>query len=314
VSIARDLLTPLAPEEPLHNHRTRYNIAIVPPLTIPGATVFWDIGKLLLYSFQSLGYAAKLTVNRFERDAVNILLCYQAVSRPQLLAGVRYIVYQLEQLTDVDDDRRGARLRPEDFELMRGAEVVWEYSEVNRAYLQSKGIHVRMLPFGYHNRMETIAPAPKDIDVLFFGIINARRKALLTELARNCRLVVLNHVYGRERDACLARAKIVVNVHLFAVKIMEQPRISYLLNNRIFVVSEASAVNPYEGFLFTAPYEGLVFACLRYLADDVARERQAERGYAHFRRRPMVDYLRTVLDPRLSAGLSVPKAAPWWAR
>lgn len=192
---AREWLTPTAPAKQLPARRVRYNITIPLKWNALFARVFWDIGRLLQYSLRDLGYSATLRDDYVDRDAVNILLYYQSVPRPQMLAGVRYIVYQLEQLTDSSDVRRGTRLRPEDFELMRGAEAVWEYSEVNRAYLRSKGIRARLLPFGYHERMRTITSERKDIDVLFYGAINARRKTFLTELARDCRLVVLREVY-----------------------------------------------------------------------------------------------------------------------
>ncbi len=118
---------------------------------------------------------------------------------------------------------------------------------------------------------------------------------MLEELAPHCRLRTLFGVYGRERDGHIARSRIVLNVHYYERQIMEQVRVSYLLNNRRFVLSEASADNPYGAALATARHGGLAAACLHYLAHREARERLAAEGHEWLRRRPMVESLRVLL-------------------
>ena len=88
------------------------------------------------------------------------------------------------------------------------------------------------------------------------------------------------------RDATIARSKVVLNIHQYPAQIMEQPRVSYLLNNRRFVVSEEAVVNPYAGVLTTAPFDGLVDCCLRYLNDPAGRDRMAEAGYDFLAKAP----------------------------
>jgi len=72
-------------------------------------------------------------------------------------------------------------------------------------------------------------------------------------------------------------------------------RISYLLNNGCFVVSENSAHNPLEGMIVASPYDELVETCLAKLADEAGRVRFAEEGARLFRERPMADFLRAIL-------------------
>jgi hypothetical protein len=48
-------------------------------------------------------------------------------------------------------------------------------------------------------------------------------------------------VYGQARDALVARARIQLNVHYYEAKVFEVVRVSYLLANGRFVVSETGA-------------------------------------------------------------------------
>jgi hypothetical protein len=102
-------------------------------------------------------------------------------------------------------------------------------------------------------------------------------------------------VYGEERDSCIARARMVLNVHLHAAKILEQVRLSYLLNNRCFVVSEEAEQNPFGDGIVVGTFAELPDLCQRFAAQPEARREIAARGYQAFRRRPMVEHLRRVL-------------------
>ena len=52
----------------------------------------------------------------------------------------------------------------------------------------------------------------------------------------------LLNLYGADRDALLARSKIVINMHQHDAQVFEIVRVSYLLANRRTVVSERGAL------------------------------------------------------------------------
>jgi hypothetical protein len=176
---------------------------------------------------------------------------------------------------------------------------VWDYSSENAAVLRGRGCRrVFCLPIGFHPGLERIRHRPeaeKDIDVLFYGAINDRRRAVIGELKRRLRTEWLFGVYGEERDSCIARARMVLNVHFHAAKILEQVRLSYLLNNRCFVVSEEAEQNPFGDGIVVGTFAELPDLCQRFAAQPEARREIAARGYQAFRRRPMVEHLRRVL-------------------
>jgi hypothetical protein len=116
--------------------------------------------------------------------------------------------------------------------------------------------------------------------------------------ARGIRLAVLFGAYGRTRDLAIGRSKIILNLHQFDTAQLEQVRLSYLLNNRCFVVSEKAEGNPYgEGVVFR-DYDGLIETCEHYLRPDMEAERAriAEAGYASLKAISTLTCLRAALE------------------
>ena len=108
------------------------------------------------------------------------------------------------------------------------------------------------------------------------------------------------HASDAERDAFLARSKIMLNVHYYESRLFEIVRVSYLLANRKCVVSETGADRAIEqqfepGIAF-APYEKLAETCIGLLKDAAARGATAEAGLARIKSMPQTEYLRQALS------------------
>lgn len=138
----------------------------------------------------------------------------------------------------------------------------------------------------------------QDIDILLFGATADRRKKIVEELRRRgFKAELLFGAYGAVRDSYIARTKVQLNIHQFETSQLEQLRLSYLLNNKRFVVSEATADNPYGDGVVFCKYEEIVERCEYYLKPgmDLERKRIAELGYDHLKRIPtarsMIDAL-----------------------
>jgi len=268
-----------------------FNVVLIQPDSYPHAMAFREIAFLIHYSLQSLGQQSNATINTFDPQATNIIVGYQNLRDPSILRGNRHIIYQLEQLTEEPDWFDQSMT-----EMLKGAHAIWDYSLENIQYLRDRGFkHLHHLPIGFHPSLQTIPQTEADIDVLFYGAVNDRREKILADLRSHCRVEELFQVYGPQRDAYIARSKIVLNVHFYEAAIMEQVRLSYLLNNARCVVSEESAINPFKDMLITAEYDRLVETCLGYLNDELARHSAARRGFDLFRLRPMTDFLRPLI-------------------
>jgi len=145
-----------------------------------------------------------------------------------------------------------------------------------------------------------IPAAPEDIDVLFVGSLNERRIAVLKQLAeRGINVEARFNVYGADRDAFVARSKIILNIHYYESRVFEIVRVSYLLANKKCVVSETGSDPAYENQFRDAvafvPYDGLAEACAVLLRDPQARRKLAEDGFERMQRLPQTDYLRQAL-------------------
>jgi hypothetical protein len=194
-----------------------------------------------------------------------------------------------------------ALLVPAYLHFLKQAPQIWDYSPSNLAFLERRGYrNVLRIPLGYSSRLERITHADdKDIDVLFYGSPNARRQRVIDDLqARGVKAE--NHFgkYGAERDALIGRAKIVLNVHQFDSPVLEEARISFLLSNRCFVVSEIGEYDPYAGGVVYADYKNLAECCISLLAPgmETTRAQIAERGYANLKAIPTVASLRAALQ------------------
>jgi hypothetical protein len=179
---------------------------------------------------------------------------------------------------------------------------VWDYNDDNTrrlsAMLQKA---VRFVKIGYVPQWTRIESRPtQDIDVLFYGSVNARRQFILDGL-RVAGLSVYHAygVYGQERDELIARSKIVLNMHYYEPGTFEIVRVSYLLANRKAVVTEA---NPGEtvdeelsGAMVAVPYDGLVEACKELVANDTRRHALEEAGFTAFSARDEAAILKAAM-------------------
>jgi hypothetical protein len=102
------------------------------------------------------------------------------------------------------------------------------------------GIRAAHCGIGYGPELTRIAPAPEDIDVLFVGSVNERRLIVLKQLAeRGVNVDARFNLYGPERDAFVARARIILNVHFYDARLFEMVRVSEMayMTHRIYFAS-----------------------------------------------------------------------------
>ena len=261
---------------------------------------FNEVAEALHHALLALGHDSVLT-NRLDLDERRtIVLGGNLLVQYGLEPPKDPIFYNLEQL---GDDLPWMTM-PEFVDLFRRYPH-WDYSQANVEYLAALGLpRPTYVPVGYVPELTRIAPAPEDIDVLFYGALNGRRYAVLKDLHdRGLRVKWLPGTYGASRDAWIARSKVVLNLHYFEAKIFAIVRVSYLLANRRAVVSEHSADPTLErdlesGVAF-ADYDELVDRCVELVGDERARRELAERGYQAFSARSQAD----ILHRALSAGL-----------
>lgn len=207
-----------------------------------------------------------------------------------------FIIYQAEQVC-----RDSSWMTPGYLNALQTHEV-WDYSLKNIEALAALGIKAKHVPIGYMPSMSFIQPSFKDIDVLHYGSLNERRKSILLELeASGVKIYHAFNCYGRERDALIARSKIVINIHYYESCIFEIFRVSHLMSNKVCVVSEAgndvALENPYKDGIVMCSYDKLVSQCQELLSQpDNILAGIGEKGFNLFSTQKQTDILKEVMQ------------------
>lgn len=245
---------------------------------------FDEVAEAIHAGMLGLGVDCERSLGGLVEGRINVVFGAHLLP-PGTVLPADTVVYNLEQIVD------GALwVTPNYLDLLRRHRV-WDYSAQNVAALAAMGVREALhVPLGHAAALERIAPAAEDIDVLFYGAYNERRLALLERLSRaGWKVTRSNGVYGAERDALVARSRIVLNVHFYEQSRLEVPRCFYLMANGRFVLSETSpdaeSTGLASGMAF-ALYGRLEEACARYLERPAERAAIAAAGRDLLRSRP----------------------------
>jgi len=274
---------------------SRYSIWIVSPPNYIHSQAFDEVALGLNAAFGALGLECEIVREPSRLGDATIVLGGNLLSAVPVPQGKRLVLFNLEQITP------GSPWLTDAYIALLRRFPVWDYSEGNIAELARMGIVAAHCGIGYVPELTRIAPAPEDIDVLFVGSVNDRRLTVLKQLAaQGVNVEARFNVYGAERDAFLARSKIMLNVHFYDSRLFEIVRVSYLLANSKCVVSETGADRAIEqqfepGIAF-APYEKLAETCMRLLQNPASRRETAEAGFACIKAMPQSEYLRRALS------------------
>lgn len=261
-------------------------------------TGFDDVIIPVYNSLLRLGHNVSYRENSLSAGDCNIIFgAHMHIGRLEDICDTDIIV-NLEQWHD-----KSRLFTPDYLDLLRRARV-FDYSKRNAKYLlREQGIKTEFFRIGYDPLQTVLDPDfPKDIDVLFYGAINQRRKKLLQILSkRGFRVVTMGGIFGRERDHFIARSKLVLNIQYYEDSSLEIVRLSYLLSNRKAVVSERSLktyIYPeLEEACKFSRYEELPETVEALLADERELRRTAEAGFEAFSKWKMDDTLRELIGP-----------------
>jgi hypothetical protein len=254
------------------------------------------VGETLHHALLALGHDAVLTTELSLPGRRHIVLGSNLLPGLGVRPAPGSILYNLEQV-----QAGSSWMRPQLLELFRQFPV-WDYSARNVDRWVELGVpRPRCVPIGTVPEMTRIPARADEIDVLFYGSINERRKNIIDALrARGLRVEAVFGVYGAPRDHLISVSRLILNLHYYEAKVFEIVRVSYLLANRRAVVSERGA-DPQEeaefesGVAFAA-YAELVDRCVDLLARPDERTRLADEGHAIMSRRSAAAYLQEALS------------------
>lgn len=273
---------------------TRYAARLVEPPGYSHSGALVEVAEAVDHATRELGHDCVLRSGPSTDGRREIVVGWHLLEPDDRSTPPDAIFYNLEQVTP-----DSLWFTPGRLALLRTRRV-WDYSPSNVSKLAALGIHAELVPLGYVEPWSRIERAAEDIDVLFYGSTSARRLDAIDAIeAAGANVTVVTGVYGAERDALIARARIVLNVHFYEAQTFEIVRVAYLLANRRFVVSERGSdlalERPFEPGVAFGTYRELPALCERFLHARSERRGFAERGFELIRAMPMAESLRNVL-------------------
>jgi hypothetical protein len=211
--------------------------------------------NILVSKIKALGYSCE-RVEKTEWQSKDTWIVYNSAMRIPL--PERLISYQTEQ--------SGTHWFSDHYRNVLSKSIaVWEYCDGNLHEYNNKNVSI-VTP--------GIAPQPKvkkDIDVLFYGGLNERRKQALKGI--NCKVV--DNVFGDAMQPIIARSKTVLNIHYYDPNIFESFRANECLSHHCNFVSEYSLHG-------CEPYKEIVkFGTLNELKDLLASVGEFKHDISH---------------------------------
>lgn len=265
------------------------NISILAPNDFVKG-VFSDLAILLNSALKSLNFNSFITTNLIysEPEHSNIILAPQFIPDIDLRRlNNDTIIINMEPLEAWRFSEN--TFKKEAFHRIMYVATkcqVWDYNERNINYFKKSGFnHIKYLKLGYTPELSRIpVDVHKDIDILFYGDMNERRKRILDALMeKGLNVVILSNTFGNELDHFISRSKIVLNIHYHDVAIWEILRCIYLMHNNVAIVSEINSTTTigqkeYLDGIAGVPYEQLVDKCCELLSNPQELELLRKRG------------------------------------
>lgn len=275
----------------------KYNICTIQPPGYIHARAFDEIAILVGNSLKDLGHDVNFQSNQIDTKARNIIIgCHLIDKSSASIVPKDSIVINTEQLSpEIGSWGRNILYWLQEYNA-------WDYSKKNIEYIHRAGLREpKQLILGYHGSLNTIKKLEnEDVDILFYGSLNDRRKAILEALVhRGCKVKHLFGVYGIERDKWIARTKVVLNIHYFETKIFEIVRCFYLMINAKAVVSEisndTSIDSIYRSGVNGVEYKKIVDECYNLVKDEAIRRKYEMNAFDTIKTINSVENIRTLV-------------------
>jgi hypothetical protein len=211
----------------------------------------------------------------------------------------KYIVYNFEQLTTEK------KWSEEYINYLRNALYVIDYSLSNVIWLNSIDINSYFLPFETLDTKiyRSLKSCDKDIDILFIGSLNDRRKKWLNRLIYlNSQLTIkiITNKFNKDSYDFYTRSKILLNIHYYEQnRISEISRIIHALENSCIVLTESSDDFYYNqllnGIVTITNYDTLNDDVINILSDYNNIQKNKNDLYTNMLEYKNIDYINSIV-------------------
>lgn len=222
----------------------KFNLVTIKPEGYPHYRAFDEIKTLLYYSLSELGHTVAIEDQPFTSGCTNIIFGAHLLDSSVLGDLPQHsVIFNTEQLGACPP------ACSERIVSLSRIHPILDYSSTNLLWLE-RNINTRWparlarLRLGFHPSLERLKhTAHKDHELVFFGSITPFREALLQKINEHpaIKLTTYFGYYGWARNSILERSKIALNLHSSSARILEWPRLVFLVANKM---PTASLVHP----------------------------------------------------------------------
>jgi len=175
--------------------------------------------------------------------------------------GCKYIAIQTEPLHVKGHDAY--------MKFLNNAVEVWDYTD--------------NFKIGYSDYFRIENEDAKDIDILFFGKVNDKRKEILDKIEKK---LVIKNIYSPEIFKYVMRSKIVLSLVFHEKSNADWTRIAPLLSNNVFIIAEQCAdkrFNKLKDHIVIGNSGDIPDLCTYYLNNPLARIKFADKGFNYIK-------------------------------
>ena len=277
------------------------NVCLIKPKNYIHYLALQELAELIHFSVLELGLKSQITFNYCDNNpSTKIIVLGAHLLNDNLIEDIpeNTIIFNTEQIESITENWKKKILN-----LARKNIIFWDYSQYNLDYL-SKTINIKgkLFQIGYQKELNRINHnIDKNIDVLFYGSINARREHIINKLKdRKINVKTLFGVYGKERDDLIAKSKLILNMHMYDSKIFEIVRVFYLLSNSIPVISEVGSDTKFNNDFLDlnckSTYENIEKNIIYLLENDKKRIELGENGLNAIKKFPQIKFTEQILN------------------
>lgn len=263
----------------------------------------------LKYSLEDLGHTVLLSGATLEKSYVNLIIGAYFLRGEQIAriagSGIPYINVNTEVISgdmlNFNPDKvdfLGAYLP-----MIKNGIAAWDVIADNLSEYRRYGVKGEFLRWGFHPALRDIKHnTEKDLDFYFFGMVSARRKAILNELQKAGLQGLVDHScpYFVRNDR-IARAKVHLNlIQDDKYTHVNSFRICYLANNNCHILSENEndPVNYLQYTEIITP-DNIVEKMRQSLSNNTWKQK-ADRVAAAFEKTSMNSIMASMLDQAFS--------------
>lgn len=275
----------------------KFNICLIKPINYKHTNAFLEIAELINFSLQDLGYESFIKYNHIDVFSQNIIIGLHLIDIKFINQIPKTtIIFNTEQILYTSNVWKKNIL-----EYAKKFKI-WDYSENNISYLASLGYkNINYFRIGFQKKLVRLRRKNQDIDILFYGSLDERRKNILSRLSNlGLKVKTLFGVYSRDRDDWIERSKIVLNLHYKDFQIFEIIRVFYLMTNSVCFVSEISKNTIidkiYMNKIFFSDYERLPLRCLELVKDNNLRLQIETEGYETISKYPQKEFIKGLIS------------------